>query len=102
MIEAKWDLYAGMCLKSYLIGLRDPLGSNVRDSQPQTLAETFSLCIKEQNIFYMRFEPNKSQHWVQLTQYNKNRKNNMYTPFLEGICYAKVWHSLFEVIDFSH
>lgn len=82
VIKAKRDLYAEMCLNSFLIGLREPLGSIVRASQPQTLAETFYLCIKEQNIFYMRSDPNKSQNRGQYTPYNKNKNNNRYTPFV--------------------
>lgn len=82
VIKAKRDLYAEMCLNSFLIGLREPLGSIVRASQPQTLAEAFSLCIKEQNIFYMRSDPNKSQNRGQYTPYNKNKNNNRYIPFV--------------------
>lgn len=56
VIKAKKDLFAGMCLNTFLTGLREPLGSTVRAMRPDSLASAFAFCIEEQNIFYQKKE----------------------------------------------
>lgn len=70
VIKAKKDLYAEMCLNSFLTCLNEPLGSRVRAMQPDTLATALACCIKEQNISYQRFSQNHSPH-----------KPNHYKPY---------------------
>ena len=73
-----------MCLNTFLSGLKEPLGSNIRSMRPKTLAEAFSFCIQEQNIYYTNarnirhFPPNfqnysPSQHYHPMV-------NNQYRP----------------------
>lgn len=64
VIKAKSDLYSEMCLNTFLVGLREPLGSTVRAMKPKSLPEAFSFCIKEQNIFYAKseFNPGRTLH----------------------------------------
>lgn len=54
VVRAKKDLYADMCLNSFLSGLKEPLGSRIRTMQPNSLPTAFAFCIKEQNISYQR------------------------------------------------
>lgn len=43
-----------MCLNSFLVGLKEPLGSNIRAMRPDSLATALACCIKEQNIYYQQ------------------------------------------------
>lgn len=52
VITAKKELFAGMCLNSFMTNLREPLGASIRAMRPESLATALSFCIKEQNIFY--------------------------------------------------
>lgn len=54
VIKAKNDLYEEMCLNTFLVGLREPLGSTIRAMKPTTLPQAFAFCIQEQNIFYSK------------------------------------------------
>lgn len=56
IIAAKKDLFAKMCLNTFLSGLKEPLGSSIRAMKPETLPMAFSYCITEQNMFYIRQE----------------------------------------------
>lgn len=57
VIEAKQKLFAEMCLNTFLSGIKEPLGSNIRAMRPRTMAEALSFCIQEQNIFYTKKSP---------------------------------------------
>jgi len=83
VIASKKELFSEMCLTAFLSGLREPLGSSIRAMRPKTLAEAFSFCIKEQNIFYSRFSSNSkrarydnNQTKPQYNNFNKFHKNN--------------------------
>lgn len=52
-----------MCLNTFLSGLKEPLGSNIRSMRPKTLAEALSFCIQEQNIYYTK-KPFTNSHPV--------------------------------------
>lgn len=54
VISAKKTLFEEMCLNTFLSGLREPFGSNIRAMRPKTLAEAFTYCIQEQNMFYRK------------------------------------------------
>lgn len=56
VVKAKGDLYSEMCLNIFLTGLREPIGSTIRSMKPNSLAEAFANCIKEQNMAYFRYE----------------------------------------------
>lgn len=73
VVQAKKELYAEMCLNSFLTGLKEPLGSRIRTMQPQSLAIAPSFCIKEQNIYYQR---NRQQQRNQYKPYNRQNQNN--------------------------
>lgn len=73
VVQAKKELYAEMCLNSFLTGLNEPLGSRIRTMQPQSLATALSFCIKEQNIYYQR---NRQQQRNQYKPYNRQNQNN--------------------------
>lgn len=55
VILAKSGLYSEMCLNTFLIGLKEPLGSTVRAMKPSNIQEAFNFCIKEQNSYYMQY-----------------------------------------------
>lgn len=54
VIEAKRKLFADMCLNTFLSGLKEPLGSNIRSMRPGSMAEALSFCVQEQNIYYTK------------------------------------------------
>lgn len=54
VFSEKKNLFEEMCLKTFLSGIREPLGSNIRGMRPKTLAEAFTNCIQEQNKFYRK------------------------------------------------
>jgi len=76
VISSKKELFSEMCLTTFLSGLKEPLGSNIRASKPKTLAEAFNFCIKEQNIFYSRFNPYSKPSYIQNSTFPQNRQLN--------------------------
>lgn len=64
VVNAKRDLYQEMCLNTFLAGLKEPLGSMIRAMQPQSLAEAFSNCMKEQNMMYMKKSTNMNVNFI--------------------------------------
>lgn len=59
VIKAKKELFAEMCLNSFLTGLKEPLGSTIRAMRPESLATALAMCIKEQNIYYQKTDQNR-------------------------------------------
>lgn len=53
-IESKRSLYKKLTLKSYLRGLRDPLGSRVRCMRPDTIEKALEFTQEEMNTLYMQ------------------------------------------------
>jgi hypothetical protein len=82
VIAAKKALYQEMSLNSFLTGLKEPLGSTIRAMKPLSLAEAFSFCIKEQNIFYSKFE-NKNLPPQNPTSQNRNFNNQRIPPRIQ-------------------
>lgn len=79
VIKAKQELFSEMSLNSLLIGLREPLGSIIRASKPDTLANAFSLCIKEQNIYYMRTDiPRYNRPYNQNKSFERTNTSDYY------------------------
>lgn len=85
VISSKKELFADMCLNTFLSGLREPLGSSIRAMQPKSIASALSFCLKEQNIYYRQStffkQPYKSDYSRNPQQYNQtfnqqHRPNN--------------------------
>lgn len=55
--DAKKNLYKEMCLAQFIANLREPLGSNIRSRDPETLAEALEICLGEENMYYIKYEP---------------------------------------------
>lgn len=53
-IESKRKLYKKLTLKSYLRGLRDPLGSRIRCMRPDTIEQALELVHDEMNTLYLQ------------------------------------------------
>lgn len=75
VIESKRKLYEEMCLNTFLSGLKEPLGSTIRAMQPKSLAEGLNLCLKEQNIYYIRGTQGINKTQVNVPQSNLNQQN---------------------------
>lgn len=56
-LETKRVLYKEMCLAIFISNLREPLGSNIRSRDPETLTEAMTLCTSEENMYYMKYQP---------------------------------------------
>lgn len=52
-IEAKRDLYRKLTLKSYVRGLKEPLGSRIRCMRPDTIEKALEYVQEEMNIMYL-------------------------------------------------
>lgn len=76
VISSKKDLFSEMCLNAFLSGLAEPLGANIRAARPKSLAEAFSFCIKEQNIFYSRYIPYSKRQKFGSSQQRQSFQNN--------------------------
>lgn len=93
VIEAKQKLFAEMCLNTFLTGLKEPLGSNIRSMRPKSLAEALSFCIQEQNIYYNKkstYTPgNYNDKFIRSSNQPRNsyqqtvRPIQQYRPFLQ-------------------
>lgn len=77
VINAKRELFAEMCLNTFLSGLKEPLGSNIRAMRPKTLAESLSFCIQEQNIYYSK---KSSINTYSVAQQNIRQVSQNYYP----------------------
>lgn len=75
VVKAKKDLYADMCLNSFLSGLKEPLGSRIRTMQPNSLATALAFCIKEQNISYQRSNYRQPKPYYQ-NSFSRNNTQN--------------------------
>lgn len=64
-IDLKRELYNKLTLKTFLAGLRDPLGTTVRTMKPVDLAEAISFVNEEENIKYMQQQG--SQNYSKIT-----------------------------------
>lgn len=84
VILAKKALYQEMSLNAFLTGLKEPLGATVRAMKPTTLAEAFSFCIKEQNIFYSKFENRNFNSSNPISQ-NRHSNNQRFQPRIQTI-----------------
>ena len=75
----KRNLYNDLALKTFLAGLREPMGTTIRCMRPQDLNEALQLVIQEDNIHYFQnltnknFNNNKPQ--VQNFKPQQNRQN---------------------------
>lgn len=86
VIRAKKELFAEMCLNSFLTNLREPLGASIRAMRPESLATALSFCIKEQNIFYGQVKNRRDfyQRSQPQSNYQNNKPNyvrNTYHPY---------------------
>lgn len=76
VISSKKELFADMCLNTFLSGLREPLGSSIRAMQPKSLASALSFCLKEQNIYYRQStfykQPYRTDNFRNPQQYDQN------------------------------
>lgn len=82
--KSKTELYETMCLDVFLSGLREPLGSTVRASQPNNLTDAYAFCIKEQNILYIKNKP--FQNYINYNQPRYNYKPaNQYRQPVQNI-----------------
>lgn len=77
VVKAKKELYADMCLNSFLSGLKEPLGSRIRTMRPDSLATALAFCIKEQNISYQR-QSYQNYNNYQYRSNGANKFNNNY------------------------
>lgn len=71
VVTAKKSLFTDMCLNTFLIGLKEPLGSTIRAMKPKTLTEAFNYCVQEQNMFYMKYSTTQNKFPSQ----NMNNQN---------------------------
>lgn len=79
----KRDLYQKLALKTFLSGLREPLGTTVRCMRPQTLSEAVQLVIQEGNVKYFQNQsPNNAQQ--------PHKKSNQLNRFTNHNSYSNV------------
>lgn len=81
VISSKKELFADMCLNTFLSGLKEPLGSSIRAMQPKSLASALSFCLKEQNIYYRQstfYKQPYNNNYPRISQYYN--PNQQYRP----------------------
>lgn len=78
VVLAKRNLFAEMCLNSFLSGLREPMGSTIRAMRPESLPEALDYCIREQNINYIRFNKPNWRPNNQNISYFRNQPNQTF------------------------
>lgn len=54
VIQCKRDFFTTQTLKTFLAGLREPLGSTIRSMRPQSLPEALQYIKEEANIMYLQ------------------------------------------------
>lgn len=69
----KGQMYNELTLKSYLTGLKEPLGSHIRAQRPSTIEEALSFVMSEENILYVRNNQNNSN--LRTSNFNPNFHN---------------------------
>nr|XP_023027954.1 uncharacterized protein LOC111515995 [Leptinotarsa decemlineata] len=87
--RCKRDLYSNLALKTFLSGLKEPLGTTIRCMQPKSLSEALQFVLQEDNVHYFQnfsnkntFRPNfqPSRTPIQIRQPNSSPVNNYSTP----------------------
>lgn len=82
--STKRDLYKKLALKTFLSGLREPLGNTIRCMRPKDLTEAIQLVLEENNIKYFQgnsFSQNKPQNFKQNQQNSKPQQHfNNFRP----------------------
>lgn len=80
--ETKKTLYDSLTLKSFLSGLKEPLGSFLRAKGPNNLEQSLTYIIEEENVYYNRArfaEANKNN------SYNHNQKKHSFSNNLRMV-----------------
>lgn len=83
----KRDLYQKLALKTFLAGLREPLGTTIRSMRPDSLTDAIQFVIQEGNIKY--FQNNLPQVKInpkpnmppRFTNFNQNYNQRPFTHF---------------------
>ncbi len=90
--QIKRNLYTELALKTFLAGLREPLGNTIRCMSPKDLADAIQLVIRESNTKYFQNQPNHNnsnanhtkpkpqQHQFRFNGPTRNFGYNNYTP----------------------
>lgn len=71
--DSKRDFFTKQALKTFLAGLRDPLGPAIRAMRPTTLAQALHFITEEENIKYY-------QRYQSINQFNVVKKPPMQNP----------------------
>ncbi|EFA11714.1 hypothetical protein TcasGA2_TC001801 [Tribolium castaneum] len=66
--NVKRELYRNLTLKTFLSGLKEPLGTNIRCIRPNNLSEALQLVLQEENVQYFKNLPNKINTCDQISQ----------------------------------
>lgn len=78
----KRTLYNDLALKTFLAGLREPLGTTIRCMRPKDLNEALQLVIQEDNIHYFQNLTNKNANYRQPVQnFKPQTPQNHRQPF---------------------
>ncbi|XP_026322192.1 uncharacterized protein DDB_G0287625-like [Hyposmocoma kahamanoa] len=76
VIACKRDFFTAQALKSFLAGLREPLGSTIRAMRPESLPQALQFIKEEGNIMYLQ-KRNQPQSNTNINkQANQNYKQN--------------------------
>lgn len=77
-LDSKKTFYQQQTLKSFLAGLREPLGSTIRAMRPGTLATAIQYIQEEQNIQYLQKTHITQQDTRHPNQFNKQKQWNSF------------------------
>lgn len=78
VIACKRDFFTAQALKSFLAGLREPLGSTIRAMRPESLPRALQFIKEEGNIMYLqkRNQPQGNANVTKQTNQNHNQNLN--------------------------
>lgn len=83
--ELKRDLYQNLALKTFLSGLKEPLGTTIRCMKPNSLSQALQYVIQEDNAQYFQNFTNKNfmkpQHISRTPNFNQNNFQGKPNPF---------------------
>ena len=82
--KLKREFYNKLALRTYLSGLKDPLGRTLRCMNPKDLTEALQLVIREDNVqYFQNFSNNYSQNnrpVFKSNTFSKTQQNQYFTP----------------------
>lgn len=79
----KREFYRALTLRTFLAGLRDPLGTIIRGMRPNTLNEALQYITQEENIHHFKNEKFRAQTQPQNSNsqnYKRTNQTNNFTP----------------------